>query len=57
MGERSDRPLARLEVVRREQDALIEKFDPRASPLGHAAECPAQRSRERGAAAVQTRCL
>jgi superfamily II DNA or RNA helicase len=52
MDERSDRPLTRLEDVRREQDALIEKFEPRDSPLDPAAECEAQRSRERGAAAV-----
>jgi len=52
MDERHDRPLQRLENVRREQDALIEKFEPRASPRNPAAELEAQQSRERGAVDV-----
>eukprot|EP00929_Paragymnodinium_shiwhaense_P107725 TRINITY_DN74099_c0_g1_i1.p1 TRINITY_DN74099_c0_g1~~TRINITY_DN74099_c0_g1_i1.p1 ORF type:complete len:638 (-),score=142.68 TRINITY_DN74099_c0_g1_i1:285-1925(-) len=52
MDQRRDRPIGRLEEVRREQDELIEQFSP-ASVVGNAeAEIAAQRSRERGASAL-----
>lgn len=49
MDERRDRPIARLEQVRREQDALIEVFQPDPALRDPEAEAEAQRSRERGA--------
>jgi len=52
LDERRDRPIARLEDVRREQDALIESFEPLAAARDPAAEQQAQRSRELGAASV-----
>jgi len=52
MDERHDRPIHRLEEVRREQDALIEEFQPAALARDAPAEKAAQRNRECGARIV-----
>ncbi|KAL3929529.1 MAG: hypothetical protein SGPRY_001923 [Prymnesium sp.] len=49
MDERRDRPIARLEEVRREQDLLIEKFQPGEATRNIKADRAAQCSREMGA--------
>ena len=49
MDERRDRPIARLEEVRHEQDLIIESFQPDLATRDPEAERVAQRSRERGA--------
>lgn len=46
MDERRDRPIARLEQVRREQDLLIERFEPEAAAYDDAAERAKQTQRE-----------
>ena len=54
MAERPDRPVARLDEVRLEQDAQIAAFTPAETARDLAAEQTAQRSRERGAVSVLT---
>lgn len=49
MDERRDRPIARLEQVRREQDNIIENFQPAQAAHDQEAERAAQRNREQGA--------
>lgn len=52
MDQRRDRPIEFLEAVRREQEALIARFEPAQGALDVRKEEDAQRSRERGARAV-----
>ena len=52
MDQRPDRPIARLEEVRREQDALIASFEPAHAEHDMAKDVNAQTQRERGAREV-----
>ena len=49
MDERRDRPIERLEQVRREQDVIIQNFEPATARIDPEVELAAQRSREHGA--------
>jgi hypothetical protein len=49
MDQRRDRPIARLEQVRREQDVLIANFDPNQAVRNLDAERVVQKAREAGA--------